>query len=74
LEGKFQSSTRAFPAGSLLIRTAHPLHALIAYLLEPESDNGYVRWNFLDSWLEKKAIYPVYRVGAPFAGATRLLP
>jgi hypothetical protein len=74
LEGSFQSATRVFPAGSLLIRTAHPLHALIAYLLEPESDNGYVRWNFLDSWLEKKAIYPVYRVGAPFAGATRLLP
>ncbi|MGA1367169.1 MAG: hypothetical protein ACO394_01480 [Blastocatellia bacterium] len=74
LEGKFQSGSRAFPAGSLLIRTAHPLHALIAYLLEPESDNGYVRWNFLDPWLEKKAIYPVYRVGAHFPAPTRLLP
>lgn len=74
LEGTFQSSTRGFPAGSLLIRTAHPLQALIAYLLEPESDNGYVRWNFLDSWLEKKTVYPIYRVGTDFAGATRLIP
>ncbi|MEP7270020.1 MAG: M14 family metallopeptidase [Acidobacteriota bacterium] len=51
-----------FPSGSLLVRTSHPLSALAFYLLEPESDDGLVYWNFFDAFLEKGASFPVYRV------------
>jgi len=62
LRGAHNSSEISWPAGSILIRTTQPLAALIFYLLEPESDNGYVRWNFLDQHLEKGAIFPIRRV------------
>lgn len=56
-----QKETIAFPAGSILIRTAQPLAPLIFYLLEAESDDGFVNWNFLDAYLEKGKTYPIYR-------------
>jgi hypothetical protein len=74
LTGKYQSNPLALPAGTLLIRTAHPLQALLTYLLEPESDNGYVRWNFLDPWLQKKATYPIHRVRRPLTAPTEVVP
>jgi hypothetical protein len=30
-------------------------------LLEAESDDGFVNWNFLDAYLEKGKSYPIYR-------------
>jgi hypothetical protein len=43
------------------------------YLLEPESDCGYVRWNFLDRHLDKGAIYPVSRITTKYTAVTRLI-
>jgi len=62
LSGRKQSETISFPAGSILVRTAHPLGALAFYLLEAESDDGLVTWNFLDSYLEKGKVFPVYKL------------
>ncbi|HEX5733152.1 MAG TPA: M14 family metallopeptidase [Blastocatellia bacterium] len=56
-----------FPEGSYIISMNQPLAALIFYLLEPESDDGLVNWNFLDQELDRaekdanSATYPVYR-------------
>ena len=50
-------------AGSYLVRTAQPLGALAVYLLEPESDDGFVTWNTLDTALKEGAEFPVVRVG-----------
>jgi hypothetical protein len=57
----------SFPAGSFLISTRQPKSALAFYLLEPESDDGLVNWNYLDKELDRagsssKADYPVYRL------------
>ncbi|HYV29292.1 MAG TPA: hypothetical protein VFA77_17285 [Candidatus Eisenbacteria bacterium] len=41
--------------------TAQPLGILAAYLLEPESDDGLVTWNFFDAFLEPGKVYPIYK-------------
>jgi len=57
-----------FPAGSFIVSTHQPKAALIFYLLEPESDDGLVNWNYLDQELDRavkeggSAVYPVYRL------------
>jgi hypothetical protein len=62
LKGRLQKETVQFPAGSIMVRTSQPSASLIFYLLEAESDDGFVNWNFLDSYLEKGKIYPIYRL------------
>lgn len=56
-----QLETVTFPAGSIVVRTSQPFARLIFYLLEAESDDGFVNWNFLDAYLEKGKTYPIYR-------------
>lgn len=51
IKGKFKSETVNFSAGDIVIRMSQPLASLAAYLLEPESDDGLVKWNFLDRYL-----------------------
>ena len=38
-------------AGTIVIRMAQPLANVAAYLLEPESGDGLLTWNFLDRYL-----------------------
>lgn len=66
IKGEYQKITRTFRASSLLIRTAQPLGALAAYLLEPESDDGLATWNFFDRYIYREwqrgfDEFPVYR-------------
>lgn len=78
IKGEYRKETRKFPAGSLLVRTAQPLGYLAAYLLEPESDDGLVVWNFFDSylvgqWQRGFSELPVYRLLQPVSlSATRI--
>jgi hypothetical protein len=51
-----------FEAGTYVVRTSQPLGLLAAYLLEPESDDGLVSWNFLDAFLEPQKVLPVYKL------------
>ena len=51
INGKYISGQIDFPAGSIVVRTAQPLGNLIAYLLEPQSNDGLVFWNYLDRYL-----------------------
>jgi hypothetical protein len=51
-----------FEAGTYFVRTSQPLGLLAAYLLEPESDDGLVAWNFLDAFLEPQKVLPVYKL------------
>src|SRR6185295_14595101 len=47
--------------GMYVIRGAQPLGILALYLLEPESDDGLVTWNFVDAWIRPGARYPIAR-------------
>lgn len=51
LKGEYRTENREFPTGTFLVTTAQPLGRLVAYLLEPESDDGLFVWNFFDRYL-----------------------
>jgi len=72
LKGRTQKETVQFPAGSILVRTSQPSASLIFYLLEAESDDGFVNWNFLDAYLEKGKTYPIYRTTGEANAPSRL--
>jgi hypothetical protein len=70
ISGKLITETTDFPAGSIVIRTAQPLANLAAYLLEPQSNDGLMTWNFFDRYLVPQwgmgyYPYPVYRIVSP---------
>ncbi len=63
ITGKWRSETRKIEPGSFVVDMAQPLSILAAYLLEPQSDDGLVTWNYFDSDLRPGGIYPVFKVG-----------
>jgi Zinc carboxypeptidase len=65
--GAYDRVEREFAAGTLLVRTAQVLGPLAAALLEPESDDGLVTWNYFDrylgaQWGNQPQPCPVYRL------------
>lgn len=67
VSGRYVNGSVDFPAGSIVVRTAQPLGNLAAYLLEPQSNDGLVVWNFFDrflvpQWGNGYNTYPVYKV------------
>jgi hypothetical protein len=66
-KGDFKTATRKFKKGDYAVDLAQPLANFIFYLLEPQSDDGLVTWNFFDAYLEKQGIgnkaveYPVFK-------------
>lgn len=62
ITGNYRSEKITFPVGTILVRTAQPLGRLVFYLLEAESDDGLVNWNYFDSYLETGKTFPVYKL------------
>jgi hypothetical protein len=67
LSGKYLIKTIDLPAGTIIVRTAQPLANVAAYLLEPQSNDGLVTWNFFDRYLVPQwgmgfNPYPVYKI------------
>ena len=62
LKGSTRKESLQFAKGSIILRTAQPKKSLIFYLLEAESDDGFVNWNFLDSYLVAGKTYPIYKL------------
>jgi hypothetical protein len=67
IKGEYIRESIDFPSGTLVIRTAQPLANLAAYLLEPQSNDGLMTWNFFDRYLVPQwgmgyYPYPVYKV------------
>ena len=67
IKGKFVKETIDFPAGTIIVKTAQPLANVAAYLLEPQSNDGMMTWNFFDRYLVPQwgmgySPYPVYKV------------
>jgi Zinc carboxypeptidase len=62
ITGKYQTEKSNFPAGTILVRTSQPLGRLVFYLLEPESEDGLVTWNFFDTYLVVGKIFPVSKL------------
>ena len=62
LQGRWQRGLQALPPRSFIVSTAQPHGALAVYLLEPESDDGFVTWNLFDRELRKGGRFPVTRI------------
>lgn len=65
LETEDHDEVREFPAGTCIVRTSQPLGRLAAWLLEPESCDGLVTWNFFDGVLQEGTQFPVYCLMLP---------
>jgi len=62
LKGHWERGLQTLPPRSFIVSTAQPRGALIVYLLEPESDDGFTTWNLFDSRLQKGVRFPVKRI------------
>jgi hypothetical protein len=43
------------PAGSFFVACGQPKANLISYLMEPETDDSLITWNFLDNYLQVRS-------------------
>lgn len=57
-----RTESRLIAEGTAVVRTAQPLGNLLVYLLEPQSDDGLVTWNFLDDELAEGKDFPIVRL------------
>jgi len=73
ITGEYKKEQMTFPVGTILVRTGQPLGRLVCYLLEPESDDGLVDWNFFDAYLETGKTFPVYKLMHNVNAASRLM-
>jgi hypothetical protein len=67
VKGKYIAKTRIFKKGDYWIDMAQPLTNLAFYMLEPQSDDGLLSWNFFDAYLNSQGVnsnpveYPVFK-------------
>lgn len=73
ITGEYKKESLTFPVGTIIVRTAQPLGILACYLLEAESDDGLVDWNFFDPYLEAGKTFPVYKLMQNVNAASRLI-
>lgn len=78
VKGRFISEPIDFPAGTIVVRTAQPLANVAAYLLEPQTNDGLLTWNYLDRYLVPQwggayNPYPIYRIINPVEMMTAAL-
>jgi hypothetical protein len=69
LKVTMQNAKESFPVGSFIVSMHQAKAALIFYLLDGESDDGLVNWNFLDEALDaamksEAKVYPIYRLNS----------
>ncbi len=63
LRGRYEAEkSRQLPAGTAVVWTSQPRGLLAVYLLEPESDDGAVTWNFVDRLLLRDSEFPIVRI------------
>ena len=60
-----RQETKKFSKGTWVVRTAQPLGRLVSYMLECESDDGLLFWNFFDEAIAPNQDYPVFRIELP---------
>ena len=70
LFGAWTRGRRSIPAGSFIVLPAQPRGLLSVYLLEPESDDGLVDWNFFDAQVARGRTFPILRIVDPLRAAT----
>lgn len=67
VKGSFETVEKTFEKGSIIVSVEQPLGWLVAYLLEPQSDDSLLKWNYFDKYLSPQwgygfYPYPVYKL------------
>jgi len=67
INGSFETVDKDFQKGTIIIKTAQPLGWMVSYLLEPQTNDGLLYWNYFDKYLVPQwggnfYPYPVYRL------------
>lgn len=67
IEGKYILENRLFKKDTYVVKTAQPLEKVLVYLLEPQTGEGFVFWNFWDKYLVPQwgngyMNFPVFRL------------
>jgi hypothetical protein len=67
IEGAYIIENRLFKKDTYVIKTAQPLEKVLVYLLEPQTGEGFVFWNFWDKYLVPQwgngyMAFPIYRL------------
>lgn len=62
IKGSWIRQRTTISAGTFIVRPAQPRGVLAVYLLEPESDDGLVDWNFFDRGIARGKPFPVLRL------------
>ncbi|MEN9686035.1 MAG: hypothetical protein RLZZ28_1821 [Bacteroidota bacterium] len=77
-EGDFEPAVKTVKQGDFKVSMAQPLANLIFYLLEPQSDDGLLTWNFFDAYLDANGVntrpveFPVFKYfSEPASAKTR---
>lgn len=60
LETHLMHDTTEFPAGSVVVETNQRMARLLAYMLEPGSDDSFLRWGFFNAVFEQKEYAETY--------------
>ncbi len=74
LEGAWADRDTSVTAGWYYVPTAQRQGVFSAYLLEPETEDGFVTWNFLDRDVRRGGEYPFLKVRAPLNVEMELVP
>jgi hypothetical protein len=74
LDGAFAPTRESVGAGAYLVRMNQPLGVLIFNLLEPESSDGVVTWNFLSKDPAVGSAYPILKVFEDVRAVTERVP
>lgn len=60
--GRLTREEVVFPAGTIRVDVAQPLSRLVCALLDPESTDGLVTWNFFDPWIRVGEPLPIAKL------------
>ena len=74
VEGRWSPTEITVTTGWFYVPVSQRLGVLAAYLLEPESEDGFVTWNLLDRDVRPRATFPIRRVPASLAAALDVVP
>ncbi|MGI9625666.1 MAG: M14 family metallopeptidase [Longimicrobiales bacterium] len=65
--GEYRPVERSVEPGTVVVPVDQPLGRLAFHLLEPNADDGFTNWAYLDPWIEAGEWHPVWRTREPVA-------
>ena len=68
-----EAASRSLPAGSYIVPAGQHFGLAAFYLLEPESEDGLMKWSFLDGVVAPRSEFPIWRIVKPTTVRSRVV-